>query len=107
MTHWTPEEIAAVTRYGPPDPALAPFHYPADPHSNFDPERSCPHTPAQTYTREPCSCGRALWPPRGRGRGESLTSPRRMEAFLRSFDAMALHVKGYPYRIIAQQLGYK
>jgi hypothetical protein len=39
--------------------------------------------PERTYTR-------ATWPPRGRGRGESLTSPRRIEAKLRAHKAYAL-----------------
>src|SRR5690349_15866657 len=36
-------------------------------------------TPGRTYTRY-------TWPPRGRGRGESLTSPRRIEAKLRTVE---------------------
>jgi hypothetical protein len=81
--------------------------YGITPGSNYDPERKCPHTPDQTYTREPCSCGRELWPPRGRGRGESLLSPRRIEAKLKAVDALALHIQGWPYRAIAAKLAYK
>jgi hypothetical protein len=48
-----------------------------------------------------------VWPPRGRGRGESLLSPRRIEAKLKALDALALHLQGYPYRLIATTLGYQ
>lgn len=68
--------------------------------------RVCEHTPDQTYTREPCSCGRSLWPPRGRGRGESLTSPRRLDAKLKGLDVWELHRRGWTYKQIARQLGY-
>lgn len=74
---------------------------------NYDRYRLCTHTPGQTYTREPCSCGRELWPPRGRGRGESLYSPRRIEAKLKACDAYALHIMGTSYAAIATQLGYR
>jgi len=74
---------------------------------NWDGERLCPHTPEQTYTRYPCSCGRELWPPRGRGRGESLLSPRRIAAKLKALDALELRGKGYSYRVIAATLGYR
>jgi hypothetical protein len=67
----------------------------------------CRHTPDETYTRYPCSCGREIWPPRGRGRGESLLSPRRIEAKIRAGKALALHLLGVPYRDIATRLGYK
>jgi hypothetical protein len=73
---------------------------------NWDGERLCPHRPDQRYTRYPCSCGRELWPPRKRGRGESLFSPRRVEAKLKALDALALRGKGHPYRVIAARLGY-
>src|SRR5262245_33700063 len=73
---------------------------------NYDPERICPHTPDQTYTREPCSCGRELWPPRGRGRGESLNSPRRIAARLKALAAKQLRMQGLTYREIARKLGY-
>lgn len=73
----------------------------------FSRYRKCPHTPDDVYTREPCSCGRELWPPRGRGRGESLTSPRRVAAKLRALDALRLHCEGKTYARIAQELGYK
>lgn len=69
--------------------------------------RVCRHTPAQTYTREPCSCGRPLWPPRGRGRGESLLSPRRIAAKLRAIEAWRLNLMGYTWEAIAAQLGYR
>src|SRR5258708_15533849 len=72
-----------------------------------DDERVCGHTPYQRYTRAPCSCGRELWPPRGRGRGESLLSPRRVAAKLQALDALALAASGYTYRTIARTLGYR
>jgi hypothetical protein len=74
---------------------------------HVDPFAVCRHTPEQTYTRQPCSCGRTLWPPRGRGRGESLTSPRRIAARLRELQAIDLHIAGYSYAEIARQLGYR
>ena len=70
-------------------------------------QRVCRHTPAQTYTREPCVCGRELWPPRGRGRGESLLSPRRIAAKMRAVEAMRLNVMDYTWEQIAAQLGYR
>jgi hypothetical protein len=73
----------------------------------WDGERLCPHTPHQRYTRYPCSCGRELWPPRNRGRGEPLTSPRRIAAKLKAVDALALRVQGWSFRVIAAKLGYK
>lgn len=53
-----------------------------------------------TYTRE-------TWPPRGRGRGESLTSPRRIAAKQRAAKALQLRMDGYTWRMIAASLGYK
>jgi hypothetical protein len=94
------ESLGAV---GPPylrqryDPCVA---------DNYDPDRECPHKPWQTYTKYPCSCGRELWPPRGRGRGESLTSPRRLKAKKRVIEAMRLRAQGYTFRAIAEKLGY-
>src|SRR5215831_12280469 len=95
------ERRAAHMPYRPHEP----FRYGAL--DNWDGERLCPHMPEQTYTRYPCSCGRELWPPRGRGRGESLLSPRRIAAKLKALDALALHCKGYTYRVIAATLGYR
>ena len=63
-----------------------------------DPWRACRHRAEQTYTREPCSCGRELWPPRGRGRGESLMSPRRLDAKMRTADALILRIEGQTLR---------
>lgn len=76
-------------------------------YGNYDPMRACEHTPDQTYTREPCSCGRELWPPRGRGRGESVLSPRRLAAKLKALDALELHIRGWSYEAIARRLGYR
>lgn len=71
-----------------------------------DPWRECRHSAEQTYTREPCSCGRPLWPPRGRGRGEARYSPRRARAVLRTADALQLRIEGHTYAAIAWRLGY-
>src|SRR5690348_4177818 len=73
----------------------------------YDPYRACEHPPDQVYSRHPCSCGRPLWPPRGRGRGEALLSPRRVAAKLRALDALALYAQGQTYAEIARELGYK
>lgn len=72
-----------------------------------DPFRECEHEPDQVYTRQPCSCGRPLWPPRERGRGESLSSPRRIAAKLRACEVTRLHIQGHSYETIAALLGYK
>jgi hypothetical protein len=72
-----------------------------------DPFRGCEHTPDQHYTREPCSCGRPLWPPRGRGRGESITSPRRIAAIQRTCEVHRLVAEGWTYEAIARALGYR
>src|SRR5262249_38937908 len=62
----------------------------------------CDVTPApgRTYTRY-------TWPPRGRGRGESLYSPRRIAAKLRAYQVIRLHVAGYTYEQIAPKLGFR
>lgn len=73
-----------------------------------DPFRGCEHTPDQRYTREPCSCGRPLWPPCGRGRGEALDSPRRLAALVRALEAQRLYYgEGWTYEAIARALGYR
>jgi len=57
--------------------------------------------PGRSYTR-------ATWPPRGRGRGESLTSPRRIEAKLRAAEAFRLYYDDcLTWDAIAHQLGFK
>ncbi len=57
--------------------------------------------PGRSYTR-------ATWPPRGRGRGESLTSPRRIEAKFRAAEAWRLHYhEQLTWDAIARQLGFK
>lgn len=55
--------------------------------------------PGRTYTRY-------TWPPRGRGRGESLTSPRRIAAKQRAAQVIALRARGYTWQEIANQIGY-
>ena len=54
-----------------------------------------------------CSYTRDTWPPRGRGRGESLTSPRRIEAKVRAAKAVQLRFEGYSFDAIAHTLGFK
>jgi hypothetical protein len=56
--------------------------------------------------RQQSSYGR-VYPPRGRGRGEALTSPRRIKAKLRALEAMKLHSAGMTWVAIAAKLGYK
>jgi hypothetical protein len=56
--------------------------------------------PGRTYTRE-------TYPPRGRGRGESLTSPRRIKAKLRALQVFKLHLAGLTYAQIARRLGFR
>ena len=76
----------------PDNPAFAPFVV-------------CPHDGDTTYTRHPCSCGRTFWPPVGRGRGESLTSPRRITAKMRAVEVLRLRCQGYTYAMIGARLG--
>ena len=45
--------------------------------------------------------------PRGRGRGESKTSPRRIEAKRRAAEALKLRARGATYAAIARRLGYR
>jgi hypothetical protein len=45
--------------------------------------------------------------PRGRGRGESKTSPRRIAAKLRAAEALKLWADGATNAAIARQLGYR
>ena len=58
------------------------------------------HRMGHTFCKE-------CWPPRGRGRGESLLSPRRVQGQLRGVEAMRLHVAGHTWEDIAAALGYK
>src|SRR5438876_10387271 len=62
----------------------------------------CDVTPApgRSYTRE-------TWPPRGRGRGESLLSPRRIEAKLRVLAIFQMRQEGHTWAHIATTLGFK
>ncbi len=55
--------------------------------------------PGRTYTRD-------TWPPRKRGRGESLISPRRIESKLRAAKALSLWCDGHTWESIAQALGF-
>lgn len=67
----------------------------------------CPHEERRTtYTREPCICGRDLWPPRGRGRGEALSSPRRVVAQSRIPEMIEMYGKGATWAQIAEAFGY-
>lgn len=54
-----------------------------------------------------CTYTRATWPPRGRGRGESLTSPRRIEAKLRAAQVLELRFAGYTWDSIARKCGFR
>jgi hypothetical protein len=45
--------------------------------------------------------------PRGRGRGESKTSPRRIAAKRRAAEALRLRAAGATYAAIARHLGYR
>jgi hypothetical protein len=45
--------------------------------------------------------------PRGRGRGESKTSPRRIAAKLSAAEALRLRFGGMTYEAIARQLGFR
>lgn len=56
--------------------------------------------PGRTYTRY-------TWPPRGRGRGESLTSPRRVAAKLRTIEVIRMRKECCTWEQIARQLGFK
>jgi len=53
-----------------------------------------------TYTRE-------TWPPRGRGRGESLYSIRRVHAKLRAIEVFRLRIQDKTWQHIADTLGYR
>lgn len=56
--------------------------------------------PGRTYTRE-------TWPPRGRGRGESLTSARRLAAKLRTVEVLRLRRAGCTWQEIARATGFR
>jgi hypothetical protein len=56
---------------------------------------------------KPDAADRQSYPPVGRGRGESLTSERRMAAQLRSLEALRLRRQGYSWKVIAAHLGYR
>jgi hypothetical protein len=56
--------------------------------------------PGNTYTRE-------TWPPRGRGRGESLSSPRRIAAKFRATAVIRMRMGGATWTSIAAALGYR
>jgi hypothetical protein len=56
--------------------------------------------PGHTYTR-------ATWPPRGRGRGESLLSPRRVRAKLRAIEVIQLRNEGHTWDYIARVTGFR
>lgn len=57
--------------------------------------------PGRTYTRW-------TWPPRGRGRGESLYSDRRMKAKLRAIEVVELRLFGQlTWEEIARRLGFR
>ena len=89
---------------------LAPCHFQrkvAYANDELHPKSLYPHgilmdvtpAPGRTYTS-------TTWPPRGRGRGESLTSPRRIEAKNRAARALSLWQIGATWQQIADQLGF-
>ena len=56
--------------------------------------------PGNTYTRH-------TWPPRGRGRGESIASPRRIAGKLRTIEVIRMRAAHYTWQQIASALGFK
>ncbi|SRR6266516_308224 len=56
--------------------------------------------PGRTYTAH-------TWPPRGRGRGESLTSPRRIAAKLRTIEVLRLRTASHTWQEIARATGFR
>jgi hypothetical protein len=50
---------------------------------------------------------RYTWPPRGRGRGESMWSPRRIAAKLRAIEVFRLRCAGLTWQAIASATGFK
>jgi hypothetical protein len=50
---------------------------------------------------------RYTWPPRGRGRGEDLYSPRRVEAKLRTIEVIRMRFDGHTWQQIAHALGFR
>ncbi len=63
--------------------------------------------PGRTYVKAEKGQGHAYsWPPVGRGRGESLYSPRRIEAKLRAVQAFELWRAGATWEQVARKLGY-
>jgi hypothetical protein len=56
--------------------------------------------PGGTYTRD-------TWPPRGRGRGESLLSPRRCAAKMRAVEVIRLRSQGLTFTQIARRLRFR
>ena len=56
--------------------------------------------PGNTYTS-------ATWPPRNRGRGESLYSDRRCFAKMRAVQVLQLRRAGYTWQRIARMLGFR
>lgn len=53
-----------------------------------------------------CHYTKDTYPPRGRGRGESLLSPRRIKARYRVREAVRLRRSGHTWQTIATTLGY-
>ena len=47
------------------------------------------------------------YPPRGRGRGEARTSPRRVEAAQRAAEVVRLRIEGWTWQAIADALGFR
>jgi len=72
----------------------------------------CPHDKRGTTYQRPnaegelCPCNRPVWPPRGRGRGESLSSPRRIQAHMQVVEMMRLRRTNGTWQQIARRYGY-
>src|SRR6266851_3119786 len=63
---------------------------------------------ADVTPRPGCRYTAATWPPRHRGRGESMTSPRRCDAFLRAAEAIHLRChEQLTWAEIAARLGFR
>ena len=54
-----------------------------------------------------CTYTRFTWPPRGRGRGESLTSPRRLASKRRAVEVIRMSINGFTWQEIARSLGFR
>jgi len=78
------------------------------PHGSHRKESMCADGTVIDVTPRPgCTYTCETWPPRGRGRGESLSSPRRCDAKLKAIRALRMRRAGYTWQTIAKKLGFK